>query len=167
MVSATSCPYAPTFCTGVPPTLPGMPLKHSTPAQRAMTDRETNLSQATPAPASKITLPFSSCPPRCSMPSTATFSTSPDQPASATTRLLPPPRTKRGRSRERANVTASRTSPTSLASTKYLAGPPISLVVNGASGMFSSSCTNHFHLTHRQEHAHTPALNVWLDFPRA
>ncbi len=31
MVSETSWPYAPTFCTGVPPTVPGIPLRHSRP----------------------------------------------------------------------------------------------------------------------------------------
>ncbi len=32
MTEATSCPYAPTFCTGVPPTVPGIPARHSIPA---------------------------------------------------------------------------------------------------------------------------------------
>src|ERR1039458_3906743 len=80
------------------------------------------------------------------MPGSAIFNTSPGQPVSATTRLLPPPRTNRGRSRERANVAACCTSPIFLASTKYLAGPPILMVVSGASGMFSSRSTNHFQI---------------------
>src|ERR1039458_2319366 len=80
------------------------------------------------------------------MPGSAIFNTSPGQPVSATTRLLPPPRTNRGRSRERANVAACCTSPIFLASTKYLAGPPILMVVSGASGMFSSTSTDHFQI---------------------
>src|SRR5580704_2387469 len=80
------------------------------------------------------------------MPGTETFKTRPGQPASATSRLLPPPRTNKGRLREWANVTASCTSPIFLASTKYLAGPPILKVVSGASGMFSSRSTNHFQI---------------------
>src|ERR1035441_2813778 len=56
MVSATSCPYAPTFCTGVPPTLPGMPLRHSTPAQFCTTACATKSSQWTPAPTLKSTV---------------------------------------------------------------------------------------------------------------
>ena len=58
MVSETSCPYAPTFCTGVPPTLPGMPLRHSTPAHCAMTACETKRSQDSPAPTSNRILAF-------------------------------------------------------------------------------------------------------------
>ena len=47
---------------------------------------------------------------RSSIPEIATLRTSPGQPASATTRLLPPPNTNKGKSRERANLTACGTS---------------------------------------------------------
>ncbi len=44
MIEAASCPYAPTFCTGVPPTVPGIPAMHSVPAHSSATARPTNSS---------------------------------------------------------------------------------------------------------------------------
>ena len=43
--SDTSCPYAPTFWIGVAPTQPGMPDRHSRPAQPRWTQRSTSASQ--------------------------------------------------------------------------------------------------------------------------
>src|SRR4029077_3437451 len=151
MVCETSCPYAPTFCTGVPPTLPGIPLRHSTPAQCTMTAWETKRSHDSPAPASKRIFPPSLWPGRCSMPGAAIFRTKPGQPLSATTRLLPPPRTKRGWFFDCAKLTASCTSAADFASTKKRAGPPRRKVVRGASGTFSWSSMDDFQYT-QDEH---------------
>ena len=46
---AASCPYAPTFCTGVPPTVPGIPARHSIPANSAPVVCCTQCSQDSPA----------------------------------------------------------------------------------------------------------------------
>src|SRR5579872_1572466 len=88
------------------------------------------------------------------MPCKPIFKTRPGQPASATSKLLPPPRMNNGRFREREKDSASCTSVALVASTKYLAGPPILKVVSGASGMFSCSNTNNFHYTHRHSGTH-------------
>src|SRR5215470_17824651 len=80
MVSATSCPYAPTFCTGVPPTVPGIPLRHSRPARFAPTVCATNESQSQPAPATKIVSPCGG--EKCDTPLIAILSTIPKKPAS-------------------------------------------------------------------------------------
>src|SRR5229473_3616977 len=160
MVSETSCPYAPTFCTGVPPTLPGMPLMHSTPAQLRATARAVNLSQSTPAPTSNTTLPSSSC---SSIAGMLTLSTNPGHPASETTRLLPPPRMKKGRPWARAYATASWTSEIVFASTKYRAGPPTFRVVRGASGTFSwmSIIDNSIYVSFPQQSQPGSAFAKW------
>src|SRR5690554_463081 len=44
-----SCPYAPTFCTGEAPTVPGIKERFSSPHQPDSTQVETNLSQLIPA----------------------------------------------------------------------------------------------------------------------
>ncbi len=51
MVSATSAPYAPTFCTGVAPAEPGMPERHSSPPSPCASDVTTTSSHAAPASA--------------------------------------------------------------------------------------------------------------------
>ncbi len=63
--------------------------------------------------------------------------TSPSQPASETTRLLPPLSTKRRTRFARANATASSTSLWLRARTRNFALPPTPSVVSGASGTFS------------------------------
>ena len=122
MVSATSCPYAPTFCTGVPPALPGMPLRHSTPAQLARMAFQTKRSQDSPAPTSKRILAS------CSRLGSASCFNSEDcdlqhQPRPSGVghqQIASAPSTKMGRIfRTRAKATAAPwTSPVVLASTK-------------------------------------------------
>src|SRR5579864_565952 len=74
-------------------------------------------------------------------PATATLRTSPGQPASETTKLLPPPRTKTSSFCSCAYDRASTISDSLRASAKYLAGPPTCKVVYEARGMFSRICT--------------------------
>src|SRR5258708_5874487 len=111
-----------------------------------MTECETKRSQDSPAPALNSVLPSWLCPACCSMPEMATCRTSPGQPESATTRLLPQPRMKSARFLASANVTASCTSAADLASTKKRAGPPNRNVVNGAMEIFSWSSMDLFSL---------------------
>jgi hypothetical protein len=94
IVSATSCPYAPTFWIGVAPTEPGIPDRHSKPASPASTHRATSGSHGSPA-ATSSALPSSRT------PRDVTCTTVPGNPASATTRLEPPARTSSGSSAAR------------------------------------------------------------------
>src|SRR5437868_13460809 len=71
------------------------------------------------------------------MPLIPTCSTSPRQPASETSRLLPPPSTKRGSECLRAWSTAAATSNSDSACAYQRAGPPTLKVVKGANGTFS------------------------------
>ncbi len=82
-VSATSCPYAPTFWIGVAPTEPGIPDRHSKPWRPSSTQRATSSSQASPAAT------VSRAPSR-STPRVATRTTLPSTPASAITTFEPP-----------------------------------------------------------------------------
>src|SRR5690242_2509755 len=104
-----------------------MPLRHSTPARPASTLRATKASQSSPAATERRV-------PCCSIPHRATRSTRPLKPASEISTLLPPPSTKRRRERACANATAASMSASVLASANHAAGPPISNVVNAASG---------------------------------
>ena len=135
IVSDTSCPYAPTFCTGVPPTEPGMPLRHSIPAQSASTARATNSSQSSPAAARKIVIHSSN---ERSTPRKAIFNTSAVEPcvrhhqvAAAAEHEERQPARRRESATLRAHLSRS------AASTKYRAGPPTPSVVRGASGTCS------------------------------
>src|SRR5208282_2572868 len=74
-------------------------------------------------------------------------STSPLNPASETSRLLPPPSTKSGSARSLAQGTASTISSSLAAWTNQRAGPPMPKVVKGASGLFSSRSTDQGYTT--------------------
>src|SRR5207253_1988388 len=63
--------------------------------------------------------------------------TSPSNPESATTTLLPPPSTKSGRLLECAHCIPASSASVVATSAKYLAGPPMPRVVIEASGTFS------------------------------
>ena len=70
----------------------------------------------------------------CRVPRVATWTTVPGKPASATTRLLPPPRTSSGSPRSSAARTWATSSTSSAASANRWAGPPRRSVVCPASG---------------------------------
>src|SRR5271157_148907 len=72
------------------------------------------------------------------MPCNLTRITRPSNPASETSRLLPPPSTKSATPRSPAQASASAISSSLEASTNQRAGPPMPKVVKGASGLFSS-----------------------------
>ncbi len=131
MVSLTSCPYAPTFWMGVPPTSPGMPLMHSRPRHPSATARATSASHGSPAATSSTTRSPSR---RTSTPRVRMRTTSPGNPASPTTMLLPSPRTNRGSPVRSASRTASGRSASRSRSAMREAGPPIWSVVRGARG---------------------------------
>src|SRR5688572_10591770 len=136
MQFATSWPYAPTFWIGVPPTVPGIPERHSTPARPRATQSATVSSQDSPAPAvTSVSAP--SC--ACSRPRTSTCTTSPSKPASAITRLLPPPRTNSGVPFAVLQRCARSTSSIVRARSSHRAAPPTPSVVSGASGSASTA----------------------------
>src|SRR2546430_7956310 len=138
-VSAISWPYAPTFWIGVPPTVPGMPDRHSTPVQPRCTTFCTSVSQSTPAPARTSGLG----PSRRSIPPMVRRRMSPGNPESRKTTLLPPPKTYAGRRRSAAYASAARTSSSEPHSTNKRAFPPSPNVVYGARGTCSRSSTTH------------------------
>ena len=88
MVSATSAPYAPTFCTGVAPAEPGIPDRHSSPPSPWASAVTTTSSHTAPASA-RTTLPSTViwCWPagRRSGRSASSASTTFDPPASTST----------------------------------------------------------------------------------
>src|ERR1043166_6556380 len=102
-------------------------------------------------------------------PRRSTWTTSPSNPSSEIRRLLPPPRMKSGSERSRAQSIASRNTSISTARTKYRAGPPIPMVVKGASGTFCSMVT-----VIRGAHVNVAAMTTtvpahekqWLGHPR-
>src|SRR5688572_27641350 len=136
MQFATSWPYAPTFWIGVPPTVPGIPDRHSRPARPRATQSATVSSQDSPAPAVRsVSVPSRAC----SRPRTSTCTTRPSKPASAITRLLPPPRTNSGAPFDLLQRCARSTSSTVRARSSHRAGPPTPSVVSGASGSPSTA----------------------------
>src|SRR4029453_8166788 len=123
IVSATSCPYAPTFWIGVAPTSPGTPDIDSRPDQPSSTARTTSSSQSSPA-ATRPTAPEhasdSTRPPR-----TAIRTTVPSKPSSAITTLLPRPSSSTGSPPSSQDRTASIRSASVSTVTSLRAGPPI------------------------------------------
>src|SRR5207244_784944 len=90
---------------GVAPTRPGIPLRHSRPAQPHSTVTATSGSHGSPAPTdTRTSWPLSAV----SMPRTPTRTTRPSTPASPTTRFEPPPSTLSATPRDRAHVEATR-----------------------------------------------------------
>src|SRR4030095_6447769 len=125
---------------GVPPTVPGIPERHSTPARFCFTAASTSASHPSPAPALRV--PSSPCV-GVFTPRMATCSTRPLKPSSETTTLLPPPSTNTDSSCH--SDTAGRWS-TCVARANQRAAPPMPSVVSGASGTCScrrSTCTEH------------------------
>src|SRR5688500_13218699 len=116
---------------GVPPAVPGMPDRHSRPASLRDTAAATTSSQRSPAP-TRITVVFPKA--RKSRPPNATCRTTPSNPASAITTLLPPPSTNSGRRLSPLHLIAAAASSADVARTNHRAGPPTPRVVNGASG---------------------------------
>src|SRR5215469_381075 len=105
---------------GVAPAQPGIPDRHSRPARPSATQPATTASQSSPAAtvSSTASRPFPSAPgppapgppaPSSRTPFVAMRTTVPGKPASATTRLLPPPRTSSGSPRSSAVRPASTT----------------------------------------------------------
>jgi len=135
IVADTSWPYAPTFWIGVAPAEPGMPARHSMPASPAVTVRATASDQFSPAASSSRV-------PSRAAPRVASRIAVPSNPASAITRLLPPPTISTGSPRRSAARTASTASWSVRAVTSRAAGPPSRSVVRGASGEFSVTCTD-------------------------
>src|SRR3954468_11797808 len=133
IVSATSCPYAPTFCTGVAPVDPGMPERVSTPASPRSTVRATRSSHGSPAATRSVTpaqaLASSSVTPRVAIRTTV-----PSKPASPTSRLEPPPSTRTGSPRPSHALIVSMIPCVLVAVTSRRAGPPTCRVVRPASG---------------------------------
>src|SRR6185503_18037138 len=113
-----------------------MPDRHSRPASPRDTAAATTSSQRSPAPTrTAVTFPEA----RKSTPPNATCRTSPSNPASAITRLLPPPSTTSGTRLSPLHRIAAAASSTDAARTNHRAGPPTPSVVNGASG--TSACS--------------------------
>ena len=137
IVSLTSCPYAPTFWIGVAPVSPGIPERHSMPAHPRVTANTTKSSHLSPAATYTLTASASSS--RTVMPRRSICRTTPSNPSSAISTLLPPPRMKSGSFCEAVQESASRISSTVSARMKILAGPPMPRVVKGASGTFRCS----------------------------
>src|SRR5882672_2524963 len=119
---------------GVAPTRPGMPLRHSSPAQPCATARSTKGSHGSPAAALTSTESPTS---REETPRRPIFTTRPSRPSSATTTLEPPPRIRIGTPRDSAQRTAAATVASSEASMKKRAEPPTPIVQRDASGTFS------------------------------
>src|SRR5436309_6686842 len=136
---ATSWPYAPTFWIGVPPTVPGMPERHSMPASPRLTAKSTSGSHSSPAPAETI---VSSPSIAALTPRRATCRTRPSNPSSAITRLLPPPSTNNGAPRAAAHPCAAITSLIEVARANHRAAPPTPSVLSGASGTPCSGGSN-------------------------
>ena len=133
-VSPTSCPYAPTFWTGVPPVEPGIPERHSIPAHPFPAARSTTLSHGSPAPTVRTA---SSRDSSARKPRKATFSTTPSNPSSANMILLPPENTCTGSPSSCANRRVARRSSPLVQRANHRAGPPSPIVVYGASTTFA------------------------------
>ena len=128
--SFISGPNAPALPRAAPPIVPGMPASFSHPPYpRAPSAR---MSSMRFVPAQESTMPSEKL---YRLPTMRTTSAS--SPASGTSTLLPPASTTSRIPLSFAHCTASRISSSLRALTTYLAGPPISKVVSGASGTFS------------------------------
>ena len=133
---ATSCPYAPMFCTTEAPTVPGMPDRPSTPSSPSSTVNATKSSQLQPASALTCTIrsPFST---GAASSGTvicrrASRTTTPLNGPSATSRLDPPPITHSGSPLESASSTASITPTREVGSMNRAIWPPTPIVVRSA-----------------------------------
>ena len=132
IVSATSGPYAPTFCTGVAPAEPGMPDRHSSPPRPCASAVTTTSSHTAPASA------------RTMLPSTvisvlASSTTVRSARSSASTTLDPPASTSTVRgSASSAQQHATICSVVSQVISRRATGPTRS-VVSGASGTASAT----------------------------
>ena len=125
---ATSCPYAPMFCTTEAPTVPGMPDRPSTPSSPSSTVNATKSSQLQPASAFS-TGAASSGTVICRR---ASRTTTPLNGPSATSRLDPPPITHSGSPLESASSTASITPTREVGSMNRAIWPPTPIVVRSA-----------------------------------
>ena len=128
---ATSWPYAPMFCTGAAPTVPGMPESASTPTHSSATARATSSSQSCPAGAWKLAPPHESSASTV-IPRRRSRTTTPPNPSSPTSRFEPPPITRSGSPASSAACTVSSSSASLCASTYRSAGPPTRRVVSSA-----------------------------------
>src|SRR5689334_21901030 len=104
-----------------------MPDRHSRPPSPASTVPATTVSQSSPASTVSWTLP--AAPQSILPPPLASRTTVPGKPASATTRLEPPPRTSSGSPERSAARIASATSSARAGSRNRAAGPPRRSVV--------------------------------------
>ena len=91
-VSAISCPYAPTFCTGAAPAVPGIADSASMPLRPLATVLATIVSRVSPAPT--VIVVDSSSSAITEKPGIRLRATMPAKPLSWARVLLPPPRTK-------------------------------------------------------------------------
>ncbi|COX53006.1 Uncharacterised protein [Mycobacterium tuberculosis] len=137
MVSDTSAPYAPTFCTGVAPADPGMPDRHSSPPRPCSMALTTTSSKTAPASArTKL--------PSMVMPLLANRTTVRSVRFSAITKLEPPANTS-GRSapvlaaESRCRSAATTCSALVQVMTRRAIGPTRK-VVSGANGTASAIC---------------------------
>ena len=120
MNSLTSWPYAPIFCIGAAPTVPGIPLSVSRPAKPREIVVFTKSSQFSPAPIVRVAPLHAS-----TSSSILLFEiriTVPAKPSSLTKIFVPPPIIKMGESP--ALSMAAIISFSLETSTKFLAGPP-------------------------------------------
>src|SRR5437588_4605656 len=115
---------APAFMYTPPPTVPGMPMKRSTPANPASAVRRARSGVARPAPTIAVA-PFIS---KRSSPFPMRITT-PGKPASFTSTFDPSPRASHGSPRSCARSSALATSSGSAGITKKRAGPPSRYVV--------------------------------------
>ncbi|SKZ90722.1 Uncharacterised protein [Mycobacteroides abscessus subsp. abscessus] len=132
-MSATSTPYAPTFCTGVAPAAPGIPERHSSPPNPASIVASTRASHATPASAVTCARPDSRPVPKSTCPLSITTAV-PSNPSSEINRFDPPPMMRTRSDSASSAVISSTTLRVSGQCTIACAGPPTRNVVRSASG---------------------------------
>ena len=123
-ISANSAPCAPAFITTPPPTVPGIPMNRSTPANPASAVRRDRMGMGSPAPTIAVA-PFIS---KRSSPFPMRI-TKPGKPPSFTSTFEPSPSAIHGSPRSSARSSAFATSSASAGANRYLAGPPIRYVV--------------------------------------
>ena len=137
--SSSSTPYAPMFCMGPAPVLPGIRDRFSSPFHPRSSDSMTKSCQTTPAPTRTHTESLSRR--TSSMPSMPNRSTSPGTSCVSST-LLPPPNMWSGHPEAWCHSSASRTASTDPQETKCSAVDGKPNVVSSARGRLDSSCTS-------------------------
>src|SRR5258708_92378 len=136
--AAVSPPNAPALLTAAPPTVPGTLAAHSSPPKPCLANLRATLARFAPASATNTGSPRTSS---TSARAADALMTSPATPASAISRLDPPPMIRTGRSWSRAQRNPSARSWPDLARTNQSAGPPTRSEVYGASGTCCSGVT--------------------------